>query len=124
MLRNRIVSTGLIAAGLTFAGIALPQVQPDNTKVNKQDRDKTSVTADQQKNNLSDREVTQRIRKSVMADKTLSSYAHNVKIVSQNGMVTLKGPVKSEEEKKTIEAKAIEIAGSGKVDNQITVKAQ
>jgi hyperosmotically inducible protein len=124
MLRNRIVSTGLLALGLTFAGAALPQVQPDNTKVNKQDRNKASVTADQQKNNLSDRELTQQIRKSIMADKSLSTYGHNVKVIAQNGMVTLKGPVKSEEEKKAIDAKAVEIAGSGKVDNQMTVKAQ
>ena len=56
-----------------------------------------------------------------MDDKSLSTYAHNVKIISQDGMVTLKGPVRSDEEKKTIEAKAAEIAGSGNVKNQMSV---
>ena len=58
-----------------------------------------------------------------MADKSLSSYAHNVKIVSQNGTVTLKGPVRSEDEKKAIMAKAVEVAGSAdKVTDEMTVK--
>ena len=57
-----------------------------------------------------------------MDNKELSTYAHNVKIVSINGMVTLKGPVQSEDEKKVVEAKATEIAGTGKVKNMISVK--
>lgn len=56
-----------------------------------------------------------------MKDKSLSTYAHNVKVISQNGMVTLKGPVKSEEEKQAIEAKAAQIAGADKVTNQLEV---
>jgi osmotically-inducible protein OsmY len=99
------------------------QVQPDNTKVNKQDRAPGAVTADQQKGNASDRDLTAKIRKAIMADKSLSTYAHNVKIVSQDGTVTLKGPVRSDAEVQTIVAKATEIAGgSYKVDNQLTVK--
>jgi len=96
--------------------------QPDNTKVNKRDRNPGAVTADQQKMNTSDRELTKKIRQVVMADKSLSTYAHNVKIISQNGTVTLKGPVRSEAEKSTIEAKATEIAGADKVRNEISVK--
>jgi osmotically-inducible protein OsmY len=57
----------------------------------------------------------------VVKDKSLSTYAHNVKVISQNGMVTLKGPVKSEEEKQAIEAKAAQIAGADKVTNQLEV---
>jgi osmotically-inducible protein OsmY len=99
------------------------QVQPDNTKVNQRDRAPGAVTADQQKVNATDRDLTARIRKAVVADKSLSTYAHNVKIVSQNGTVTLKGPVKSETEVNTIVSKATEIAGSSyKVDNQLSVK--
>ena len=56
-----------------------------------------------------------------MDDKTLSTYAHNVKIISQDGQVTLKGPVETEDEKKTIETKATEVAGAGRVTNQITI---
>ena len=56
-----------------------------------------------------------------MDDKTLSTYAHNVKVIAQDGQVTLKGPVRTEEEKKTVEAKATEVAGAGHVTNQLTI---
>jgi len=85
--------------------------QADNTKVNERDRDANQATADQQKENRSDRDITQQIRKAIIGDKSLSTYAHNVKIVTQNGMVTLKGPVRSEDEKKAIEEKAAAVAG-------------
>ena len=97
--------------------------QPDNTKTNKRDRSSGAVTADQQKMNSTDRELSKKIRQAIMADKSLSTYAHNVKIISQNGMVTLKGPVHSEAEKSTIEAKAAEIAGGpDKVKSEISLK--
>ena len=99
-----------------------PAVKPDNTKKNKRDRNKGEPTADQQKENSSDRELTRKIRRAVVADKALSTYAHNIKIITQNGAVTLKGPVHTEEEKKAIEAKATEIVGSGKVTNELSVK--
>ena len=105
------------------AGVAFCQTPPDNTKMNKGDQSKTAVTADQQKMNSSDRKLTQTIRKAVVADKSLSTYAHNVKIISQNGTVTLKGPVRSDDEKKAIVAKAVEAAGSqDKVVDQLSVK--
>jgi osmotically-inducible protein OsmY len=100
---------------------AIAQTSADNTKVNKQDRAKGAVTADQQKENAADREITQKIRKAIMADKSLSSYAHNVKIVTQDGQVTLKGPVRSDEEKRIVQAKATEVAGTDHVTNQITI---
>lgn len=97
--------------------------KPDNTKVNKRDRSPGEVTADQQKGNAADRELTKKIRQSIMADKALSSYAHNIKIISQDGAVTLKGPVKSDDEKKAVVAKAVAVAGSaGKVTDQVSVK--
>lgn len=95
----------------------------DNTRVNKRDREKGAVTADQAKENLTDRQLMQKIRKSVVDDKSLSTYAHNVKIIATNGKVTLKGPVRSEEEKRIIETKAVEVAGSGNVVNELTIKA-
>jgi len=124
MLLNRILCAGVLAGSLAMIGPAVAQTQPDNTKVNKQDRATGAVTADQQKMNQPDRKITQEIRKSVMADKSLSTYAHNVKIVTQNGTVTLKGPVRSEDEKKAIVAKATEVAGAGKVTDELTVKPQ
>jgi osmotically-inducible protein OsmY len=97
--------------------------KPDNTKVNERDRNAGEATADQQKTNATDQELTQKIRQSVMADKSLSTYAHNIKIISQNGTVTLKGPVKSDDEKKSLVAKAVAVAGGvDKVTDQISVK--
>jgi osmotically-inducible protein OsmY len=97
------------------------QTPADNTKVNTRDRAKNAVTADQQKNNPTDRDLTQRIRRALIEDKTLSTYAHNVKVVAQSGHVTLKGPVRSEDEKKNVEAKAVEVAGMANVTNQMSV---
>jgi hyperosmotically inducible protein len=107
------------------AGIAAAQDPPpaqDNTKVNKRDRSKTAPTADQAKNATNDRDIMQKIRKAVMDDKSLSTYAHNVKIISQNDKVTLKGPVRSDEEKSTITKLATDVAGAGNVEDQITVQ--
>src|SRR5690349_11633540 len=94
--------------------------QPDNTKVNKGEQ----PTADQAKNNASDRDTMQKIRQAIMDDKSLSTYAHNVKVISKGGKVTLKGPVRSDEEKRSIEAKAEEVAGKGNVVNDLTVKPE
>jgi hyperosmotically inducible periplasmic protein len=109
--------------GPTFAQQPATQSDTsDNTKVNKRDRTTSEPTADQGKNNTSDRERMRQIRRAIVADKSLSTYAHNIKIISQGGKVTLKGPVHTEEEKKAIEAKATEIAGAGNVTDEITVK--
>ncbi len=100
------------------------QVPADNTKINQRDRNPDEPTADQQKENRSDRELVQQIRKELMQDKSLSTSAHNVKVIAQNGMVTLKGPVKSEDEKQKIEAKAAEIAGADKVNSELQIAAK
>jgi hyperosmotically inducible protein len=97
------------------------QTPADNTKVNARDRAKGAATADQQKDNATDRDLTQKIRRALMQDKALSTYAHNVKVIAQGGQVTLKGPVRSEDERKVVESKAIEVAGPGHVTNQISV---
>lgn len=92
---------------------------PDNSAKNKAH----SHTADQQSEATSDRMLTKKIRQSLIADKSLSTYGHNVKIITKDGMVTLKGPVHSEDEKSVIASKAAEVAGSpDKVTNQLTVK--
>jgi hyperosmotically inducible protein len=111
----------VLPAILCAFGLTAFAQEPDNTKTNKQD----SPTADQQKNNVGDRDLTKRIRQSIMSDKSLSTYAHNVKVISQNGLVTLKGPVRSEDEKSAIEAKAMEVVGDKtKISNQMSVKSQ
>ena len=111
----------LTGASLLIAIAVNAQTAPDNTKVNTRDRAKGAVTADQQKENAGDRELTRKIRQSLINDKTLSTYAHNVKVIAQGGQVTLKGPVRSDEEKRSVEAKATEVAGSGHVTNQMSV---
>jgi osmotically-inducible protein OsmY len=117
---------GLYPASIALSGFflipvaALPAQSPDNTANNKQH----DVTADQQSNAASDRAITQKIRKALSADKSLSTYAHNVKIITANGAVTLKGPVKSDEERQQIASKAAEVVDASKIDNQLTVKAQ
>lgn len=113
---------------LACAAFVVAQDQPtqspatDNTKINQRDRNPNEPTADQQQNNRSDRDLTQQIRKAIQGDKDFSSYAHNVKVITQNGQVTLKGPVRSEEEKRAVESKAAEVAGEGKVTSELTVK--
>jgi hyperosmotically inducible periplasmic protein len=94
------------------------QTPPDNTKQNK---DQTNPTADQQKMNPADRAITQKIRKAIHDDSTLSTYAHNIKIIAQDGKVTLRGPVRSQEEKSNIEAKAVAVAGEGNVADQLEI---
>jgi hyperosmotically inducible protein len=94
----------------------------DNTAVNERDRSPAAPTADQQKNDKTDLELTAEIRRSVMDDKTLSMNAHNVKIIAQDGKVTLKGPVASAAEKKIVEDKADVVAGRGNVTSEIAIK--
>jgi hyperosmotically inducible periplasmic protein len=109
---------------ITAANGSLSTLQePDNTSNNKQQSQPGSATADKQKENPADRELAQKIRHSIHEDNSLSTYAHNVKIIVRDGNVVLKGPVQSEDEKKSIGAKAEEIAGTGKVKNLITVKS-
>ncbi|MGH9546150.1 MAG: BON domain-containing protein [Terriglobales bacterium] len=99
-----------------------PSPAADNTKVNRRDGKQSEPTADQQKEDAADRQLAQQIRKALIKDKSLSTNAHNVKVIAQNGMVTLKGPVDSDSEKQTVEAKAAQIAGSDKVTNEIEVR--
>ena len=111
------VSLGSYPARAMSAATA--QQQPDNTGANKQN----GTTADQQKNNPEDRELAQKIRRAITSDNTISTDGHNVKVIVRDGMVTLKGPVQSEQEKKNIESKAADLAGADKVTNKLTVKA-
>lgn len=98
-------------------------VAPDNTGINKRDRNDNEMTADEQGQSAADIEMTRKIRRTIMEDDSLSTYAKNIKIITKDGMVTLKGPVRSEQEKSSIEAKAASVAGTGKIKNQIEVKA-
>lgn len=125
---HRIRATVLVVAMTGFCGVAVApaigQAPADNTKVNTRDREPGAVTSDQQKENAADRDITQKVRRALTKDKTLSSYAHNVKVVTQGGQVTLKGPVRSEDEKRSVEEKATEVAGAGHVTSQLSIAPQ
>src|SRR4029077_18639956 len=95
------------------------QTPADNTKVNTRDRAPGAVTADQQKTNAADQKITQTIRRAIVQDKTLSSYARNVSVITQSGQVTLKGPVRSDDEKRSVEAKAVAAAGEGHGNKEV-----
>jgi hyperosmotically inducible periplasmic protein len=94
------------------------QTAPDNSNQNKNHAE----AADSQTNAKADRLTTQKIRKAIMADKDLSTYAHNVKIITVDGAVTLKGPVQSEEEKQKIASEAAGVVSADKITNDLTVK--
>ena len=97
----------------------------DNTKTNQRDRSANEPTADQQKENGSDRALAQQVRRALVKDKSLSTYAHNIKVIAQDGVVTLKGPVHSDQEKQAIEAKAAEAAGGAdKIKSEIDVSSK
>ena len=96
-------------------------VEPDNTGRNVRDRNEATKTPGDQSENEADRTITQTIRKAITGDDSLSTNAKNVKIITNDGTVTLRGPVKSEKEKTDIEAKAKQVAGVKSVDNQLEV---
>jgi hyperosmotically inducible periplasmic protein len=102
---------------------AADATEADNTKRNSSEQNKNTETAEKQSNSKDDLALTQKIRQAVMKDGSLSMNAKNAKIIAQDGKITLKGPVDSQQEKDTIGTAAGEIAGKDKVDNQLEVKA-
>jgi len=119
-----LVSACLLGAGAIVRAEDAQPRERDNSGVNVRDRDDAAVTAGQQSNMKSDVELTRRIRRAVVKDSSLSVMAHNVKIVSANGSVTLRGPVKTEAEKDAIASKAQSIAGADRVNNELEVRNQ
>ncbi len=96
----------------------------DNSAMNAPAKSAGAPTADQQSNSQGDVDLTREIRRSVEKDNSLSLLAHQVKIISSNGTVILRGPVKTENEKQAIGEKAEAIAGADKVNNQLQVDSQ
>ena len=133
MNRKTIVSLGIAAvlaspSGSAWAGESDEAKQPQdypatNTGRNARDRNDRTLTPTDQSETAADRELTQKIRKAVVADDSLSMTAHNVKIITVNGVVTLRGPVKSERERSSIAEKAKSVAGVKKVDNKLEIAA-
>lgn len=115
------VVTCAVLALLATANAGAAQTKPDNTAANKADRSVTATIAEQQSNKKNDLETTRKIRQAIVGDKSLSTYAHNVKIVTMQGKVTLRGPVRTESEKESVQAKAAEVVGPTNVVNDVSI---
>ena len=113
----------LVASAFTLSAIAEEKTAADNTAKNERDSSGETKTSGDQSNSPEDIKVTAAIRRAVVAEKSLSMTAKNVKIITADGMVTLRGPVKSAEEKAMIAKLAKSAAGKAKIDNQLEVKA-
>jgi len=125
-MKRQVILNTFLASFLVIGGSALgaqqtppPRTPPDNTKVNKQ----PGPTADQQSQAKADLALAKSIRQTIVKDKTLSTTAHNSKVIVDQGAVTLRGPVNSTKEKARIEEIAVKAAGTGKVTNELTIKA-
>lgn len=134
-LTNKILGISLLLCGVNAVAAAMPDTQPptaastsmkgadvDNSRMNTRDKNGTSVTPQDQKNTESDRKLLAAVRHVIVQDKTLSTGAHNVKIVVQGGAVVLRGPVNSDDEKQKVGAHAKSVQGVVSVDNQLDIK--
>jgi hyperosmotically inducible protein len=128
---TRVLLVVLLTAALSACGTAEKEPEPmttappaaaDNTAINERDSTGATTTPVDQGSSEADLAMLAKIRQAVVDDKSLSTNAHNVKIVTNNGVVTLRGPVKSAEEKKAIETKATQVAGVTKVENQLEIE--
>ena len=121
MKRTLLVLTCLSTVSLV-AMAADDKTKPDNTAVNERDRSRETQTSGDQSNSSADLKITQAIRQALMKDSELSTTAKNIKIITDNGQVTLRGPVKNAQEKAKIDQLAKSAAGGAKIDDQLDVK--
>ena len=98
------------------------KAEPDNTATNERDRSGETKTSGDQSNSSADLKVTQAIRRALMKDRDLSTMAKNIKVVTANGQVTLRGPVKTVQEKTKVDQIARSAAGGARIDDQLEVK--
>lgn len=116
--RTPIAACAAIVLTCSSGYVSIHGQEPDNSRESKGQ----SRTADDQTNTKTDRLLTANVRKAIIRDKNLSTYAHNVKIITHDGHVTLKGPVKSEEEKQQVSTDAANAVSSENISNELTVK--
>jgi len=120
-LKQIVLSVAMAMSLISVTPVRAEQYPADNSGRNVRDQDANRVTPQDQSNTKTDLRITQAVRKAVVADKELSTSAHNVKIITRKGVVTLRGPVTSAAERTTIAAKASHVAGVTHVDNQLEV---
>ena len=118
-----IMMAGTVQAGQNTALYLAADSALENTEINVRDKGNTTLTPEDQKENESDIKITADIRQAIIKDKSLSVNAQNVKIITRNGVVTLRGPVESKKESKKIKKIAKHTPGVLKVDNQLEIKA-
>ena len=121
MKRTSLVLACLFAVSLA-ATAANEKTKADNTAMNQRDRSGESQTSGDQSNSSADLKITQAIRQALMKDSELSATAKNIKIITNNGHVTLRGPVKTAQEKVKIDQLAKSAAGGAQIDNQLDIK--
>ena len=117
-----IMMTGAVQAGQNAAIYLAADSALENTEINARDKDNTTLTPEDQKENESDIKVTADIRQAIIKNKSLSVNAQNVKIITRNGVVTLRGPVETKKESKKLKKIAKHTPGVLKVDNQLEIK--
>jgi len=122
MKRTLLALACLTAFGLAALTADDKTAEPDNTATNQRDRSGQTKTSGDQSNSSADLKITQAIRRALMKDGGLSMTAKNIKIITASGQVTLRGPVKTAEEKARIDQLAKSAAGGAKIDNQLEVK--
>ena len=116
---NVLAAPSAVALFVCLCGVPSLKAQaPDNSQQNQGQ----ATTAQNQSSASADRHTTAAVRKAIIADKGLSMYAHNVKIITRGGQVTLKGPVKSDAEKQQVATDAAGVVSADKVTNELTVK--
>ena len=109
-------------SAVSLVAMAADEKKPDNTATNERDRSGETQTSGDQSNSSTDLKITQAIRQALMKDSELSMIAKNIKIITDNGQVTLRGPVKNAQEKAKIDQLARSAAGGAKIDDQLDVK--
>ena len=121
-MRRTLLAVTVLSAFSLAALAGNEKVNPDNTATNERDRSGESKTSGDQSNSSADLKTTQAIRQALMKDGELSTTAKNIKIIAANGHVTLRGPVKTAQEKAKIDQLAKLAAGGAQIDNQLDVK--
>ena len=122
MKRTLLALACLTACGLGILAADDKKVNPDNTAKNERDRSGETQTSGDQSNSSADLKITQAIRQALMKDSELSTTAKNIKVITANGQVTLRGPVKTPQEKAKIDQIAKSAAGGAQIDDQLEVK--
>jgi osmotically-inducible protein OsmY len=122
MKRTLVALTCLGAFSLAALGADNEKAESDNTATNERDRSGETKTSGDQSNNSADLKITQAIRRALMKDRELSTTAKNIKVITANGQVTLRGPVKTAQEKTKVDQIARSAAGGAQIDDQLEVK--